>query len=157
MRVAPLCLALASAAFFACAGNETFTAGGAPPIGSQLGDAGTTVADAGTDGGVTDGGTGTCSPQALPFGQVNSTDTCESGAATTATVIAASCSDVTIAVTDGLNCSGTLTGTGNAFSGSCNALPCSSIHLPGLITCTQLNSQPCTVEICDSAGNCPNP
>ena len=163
MRVRALLFATAASMILACSGSnpQVSNPGTGNPIGGGTGQLPGGTGDGGTttDGGTaTDGGT-SCTLAALPQTVVNTTaDTCVTGTATTATIHGQSCDAVTISVFDGLNCFGTLTGAGNAFSGTCNGgLPCSSIHLPGTITCTQVNGQPCTITICDVAGNCPNP
>ena len=102
MRVRPLLFALATAMVFGCAGRDSFTGSGTQAGGgNNPGDASQTQPDAGDAGvppGTTDAG---CTLQTLPTGQVAASDTCSvGGAGLTATVIAASCLDVTISVTD---------------------------------------------------------
>ncbi|SRR6184192_821689 len=158
MRVRPLLFALATAMVFGCAGRDSFTGSGTQAGGgNNPGDASQTQPDAGDAGvppGTTDAG---CTLQTLPTGQVAASDTCSvGGAGLTATVIAASCLDVTISVTDGTNCHGTLTGAANAFNGTCNTLtPCVSNNLPGIIRCP-VPAGTCTVQICATAGPTPN-
>jgi hypothetical protein len=162
MRV-PLALsALALATVFACSNSnpQVTDPGVTDPIGNQPGrlpDGG--FADAGTtDAGTSDAGID-CNLQALPPPGAFTRETCTLGTLnpTTETVTTAGCDQVLI--TGGVNCSGSLTGPFNAFSGTCNSLPCTSTHLPGTIFCTPLGqTQPqCTIQICaDTTGtNCP--
>jgi hypothetical protein len=156
MRVA---LALSVVTVFACSNtNPAVTNPGVgDPIGTNPGllpDGG--QADAGSDAGTTtDAGTD-CNLQAVPLNtSLIAIDTCAAPTTTTATINqnATPC-NVTITVFDGLICSGSLAGTSNAFSGTCNALTCASGSLPGTITCTLPGGQFCTAQICDVNGIC---
>jgi hypothetical protein len=161
MRVRLLLVpAVVLAIVYSCGGTDhfngkgTITGGGTNP-----GDAATTP-DAGNpdagDAGSTDAG---CLLQNLPSGQVSAFDSCSSGGANlTASIIPASCLDVTITVSDGETCQGKLTGPTNAFSGTCtNALgTCTSNNLPGIINCVLANTNACAVQICSNLSATPN-
>jgi hypothetical protein len=162
MRV-PLALsALALATVFACSNssNPDITAPGTgTPIGGQPGDV--IRPDAGNSGtpdaGTTDAGTN-CNLQALPPPGAFTIETCSLGGAQNITTetITGGCNQVLI--TGGVNCSGFLTGPFNAFSGSCNSLPCTATSVPGTIFCTLQNqTSQCTIQICaDATGtSCP--
>jgi hypothetical protein len=161
MRV-PLALsALAVATVLACSNgsNPDVTAPGVgTPIGGQPGDI--AQRDAGTpgtpDGSIPDAGN-PCNTQILPQGAVFATETCTTGVSniTNETIIPAGCNDVLIH--GGVECHGALAGAANAFTGTCNALQCSSTKLPGIIFCDLPNQTQCTIQVCaDVAGsNCP--
>jgi hypothetical protein len=123
------------------------------PGGGSLGDGGV---DAGRDAGP-DAGDAGCVGTSFVTAFV--TDNCIiPGTATSATVFVDSTScQVTMTVTDGLNCSGLATTASNAFDGGCGALytPCTSSSLPGMVTCKTSGTGTCTVQICDSSGHCP--
>jgi hypothetical protein len=164
-----LFFATAATMVFACSGsNPPVTASGTgDPIGGGTGQLPTGTDGGTTDGGTaTDGGTGTCNTQALPPAGAFATETCTTGTPniTTMTFVTAGCNQVQITNGGSLNCFGNLTGAANAFSGTCNSLPCSTAtpsggpgHLPGTIFCTLANTSQCTVQICnDTTGsNCP--
>jgi hypothetical protein len=162
MRVRLLPVPFALAIVVACVGSDHFsgpgTTAGDP---SQVGDAGRLP-----DGGLVDGGPGPvptdggCNTQILPPGSVFAKDSCVSPGAitnTTAAIISAGCADVTISMVDGFNCHGSLSTPANRFTGTCSSLPCTSPSLPGTLTCTQLNSTTCIIQVCaDTTGvNCP--
>ena len=119
--------------------------------------------DGGGDGGQADGGDGGadagpdagCVPLAL--NGVGAIDACQgaaqNGTASVAVSDAGNGCTVGITTTTGMSCNGVASGgSNNAFSGTCNAMPCISPSLPGTILCSTGNT-PCTIRICD-AGVC---
>jgi hypothetical protein len=156
MRVRLLTVPFALAIVAACVGSDPFTGpGGRPGLGGPAGDAGNPDAgDGGPDGG--DGGTttdGGCTP-GIGF-NTTAVDNCiVPGTATTATVVQNGC-QVTIIVNDGWNCSGTLAGASNAFTGTCNTNPCQSPSIPGTIDCVFPSTSHCTAQVCPTSGICP--
>src|SRR5947209_3767426 len=163
MRVRPLLFVLASATTVACSSsNPTITDPGTDSTGGGIrGDAGQPDAgDGGSpDAGVPDAGN-PCNTQALP-GNVAGRDSCSlpgSTTPTTVTIIATGCNDVKMFLNNtGFNCSGVLTGSANAFNGTCSTIPCVSPSIPGTLNCTLSGGAPCTIQICaDTTGtNCP--
>ncbi|MCA1826208.1 MAG: hypothetical protein ABR567_02220 [Myxococcales bacterium] len=131
---------LAAFALCACAGythgNETISYDGGPfgvGTGADAGDAGN---DAGTDGGV-DGGDGGCTVLAL--NTVSVVDGCFGNGGTytgSASVDPATACSAQVITGSGAACTGTATGSHDAFDGGCGGLsPCSSSSLPGTIVC----------------------
>jgi len=113
--------------------------------------------DAGPDGGPDAGDAGAdagCVPRTLSVGAI---DSCQGGSQTgTASVSVADAGNgcaVIITTTTAMSCNGTASGgTNDAFSGTCNSMPCISASLPGTILCST-GGTPCTIRICD-AGVC---
>jgi len=114
-------------------------------------------ADAGPDGGLPDGGTQTC---ASPPGSLLALDGCAGGTAPgipqPAALIGA-CDDALLITSSGTSCTGTLTGTGDAFSGTCTVtganagqFSCTAKSLlPGDVQCALgSSSATCTIKVC---------
>jgi hypothetical protein len=153
----PLLAALALVSLLACAPG---TSTGHNPLGDvDANGIGGSVngGDGGGDGGV-DGDAGAdagCVP--LTLNSAGAVDSCQGGAqAGTASVSVADAGNgcaAIITLTTGMTCNGTASGgTNDAFSGTCNAMPCISGSLPGTILCAT-GGTPCTIRICD-AGVC---
>ncbi|HYV65892.1 MAG TPA: hypothetical protein VE964_06595 [Myxococcales bacterium] len=114
-------------------------------------------ADAGPDGGLPDAGTPTC---AFPPSSLLALDGCAGGTAPGIPQPAAligSCSDALLITTAGTSCSGTLSGSGDAFTGTCNVtganagqFPCTAKSLlPGDVQCALGSSNAtCTIKVC---------
>jgi hypothetical protein len=148
------------ALFCACYGSNTNYSQVGGTVGSTQG--GTPITtdggfDAGipSDGGLVDGGVN-CVENLVTTWTV--TDNCNAGGAAVSGSVAVdtnNCTAVISFTTASSPCQGTVSGTSNAFAGSCvgaNSL-CTSSSIPGTISCTG-SSPTCTISVCPSAGGC---
>ena len=136
--------------------SSTDPARGIAGDGAPLDDGG--IADAGgSDGGLPDGGPQSC---AFPPSSLLALDGCAGGSAPGVPMPAAlvgSCSDAILITTAGTTCHGTLSGAGDAFSGTCTVtganagqLSCTARSLlPGDVQCALGSSNAfCIIKVC---------
>ena len=149
-----------AAALAACGRGASYSptglARGLPGEEGPLGDGG--MADGGPDAGsVPDAGAQTC---AFPPGSLLALDGCAGGTPPGVPQPAAligSCTAALLLTTQGTTCSGTLTGSGDAFNGTCRVtganagqFSCTARSLlPGQVQCALGSSNTtCTIQVC---------